>query len=214
VANEAYQTARLADLERPDGWAPIRRALDVRSFGINAWIGHEAGATLIPDHAEEPSGHEELYLVTAGHAAFTVGGDEIDAPAGTIVFVRDPTVTRGAVAREAGTTVVSAGAKPGEAYRPRAWEMNRDVFALLDGGNPAEAKRLLEDALERYDDRALLFYNLACAEALLGDADAALERLRAALEARPSLAENAREDPDFESLRGDPRFEQIVGRGR
>jgi tetratricopeptide (TPR) repeat protein len=211
VANEAYQTARLADLERPDGWSPIRLALDVRSFGINAWTGREAGASVIPGHDEEPSGHEELYLVTAGRAVFSVGGDEVDAPAGTIVLVRDPTVTRGAVAREAGTTVVSVGGKPGEAYRPRAWETNRDVFALLDSGKHAEAKQVLEDALERYDDRGVLFYNLACAEAQLGETDAALEHLGAALDERPSLADSARSDADFEPLRGDPRFEQIVG---
>jgi tetratricopeptide (TPR) repeat protein len=211
VANEAYQTARLADLERPDGWSPIRLALDVRSFGINAWTGREAGASVIPDHDEEPSGHEELYLVTAGRAVFGVGGDEVDAPAGTIVLVRDPTVTRGAVAREAGTTVVSVGGKPGEAYRPRAWETNRDVFALLDSGKHAEAKQLLEDALERYDDRGVLLYNLACAEAQLGETDAALEHLGAALDERPSLADSARSDADFEPLRGEPRFEQIVG---
>ncbi len=211
MANEAYQTARLADLERPDGWSPIRLALDVRSFGINAWTGREAGASVIPDHDEEPSGHEELYLVTAGRAVFSVGGDEVDAPAGTIVLVRDPTVTRGAVAREAGTTVVSVGGKPGEAYQPRAWETNRDVFALLDSGKHAEAKQLLEDALERYDDRGVLFYNLACAEAQLGETDAALEHLGAALDERPSLADSARSDADFEPLRGDPRFEQIVG---
>ena len=211
MGNEAYQTARVSDLERPDGWSPIRRELDVRSFGINAWTAQEPGAPVIPEHDEDPSGHEELYLVTAGHATFTVDGDEVDAPSGTIVFVRDPTVTRGAVAREAGTTGVSAGAKPGEAYRPRVWEVNHDVFALLDSGKPAEAKRLLENALERYDERAPIFYNLACAEAQLGETDAALEHLRAALEERPSLAENARDDADFEPLRGDPRFAEIVG---
>ena len=29
-----------------------------------------------------------------GHALFTVDGEEIDAPAGTIVFVRDPALLR------------------------------------------------------------------------------------------------------------------------
>jgi tetratricopeptide (TPR) repeat protein len=210
VATSAYQTARLADLERPDGWSPIRLALDVRAFGINAWTAREPGGSVIPDHDEQSSGHEELYLVTAGHATFTVDGDEVDAPAGTIVLVRDPTATRGAVAREAETTVVSVGAKPGEAYRPRAWETNRDVFALLDSGEHAEAKRVLTEALEHYEDRGALFYNLACAEAQLGETDAALEHLRAALKERPPLAEAAASDADLEPLRGDPRFPAIV----
>ena len=158
MRERAFETARIDDLERPDGWSPIRLQLGVQAFGINAWTGHEAEATLVPEHDEEPTGHEELYLVTAGHASFTVGGEAIDAPAGTIVFVRDPAAKRGAVAREAGTTVLSVGAKPGEAYRPRSWETNRDVFALLDSGKNAEAKQLLRRrprALRRSRDAPL-----------------------------------------------------------
>jgi tetratricopeptide (TPR) repeat protein len=182
----------------------------VSAFGVNAWTAHEAEAPVIPVHDEEPTGHEELYLVTAGLATFTVGGESVDAPAGTIVFVRDPTAAPGAVAREAGTVVLSVGAAPGEPYRPRAWEVNRDVIALLDDGQPAEAKRLLIEALDRYDDRGSLFYNLACAEAQLGETEAALEHLRAALDERPSLADAAREDSDLERIRDHPRFAGVL----
>lgn len=207
----AYETARIADLERASGWSPIRLGLDVLAFGINAWTAHEAEGRVIPEHDERPSGHEELYLVTGGHATFRVEGEELDAPAGTIVFVRDPAATRSAVAREAGTTVVSVGGKPGEAYRPRAWETNEEVFALLDRGEHSEAKRMLMDALDRYDDRGSLLYNLACAEAQLGETDEALEHLRAALEEHPSFAEPAREDHDLAPIRDDPRFAEVIG---
>jgi tetratricopeptide (TPR) repeat protein len=166
---------------------------------------------IVPEHDEVPSGHEELYLVIAGHASFTVGGDEIDGPSGTIVFVRDPSVLRAALAREPGTTLLTVGAKAGVAFTPQPWEPNRDVFALLDAGRPEEAKRLLEEALDRYQDRSTLHYNLACAEALLGEADEALEHLRLAVEARPSLADSAREDTDLASIRDDPRFGELVG---
>jgi hypothetical protein len=210
VSEKAYETARIADLEGPTGWSPIRLRLDAQAFGINAWTAHEAGAPVIPEHDERPSGHEELYLTTAGHATFTVEGEEVDARAGTIVFVRDPTATRGAVAREPGTTVLTVGGKPGEAYRPRAWETNQEVFALLDRGAHAEAKRVLMGALDRYDDRSSLFYNLACAEAQLGETDAALEHLRASVQERPSFAEDAREDPDLAPIRDDPRFAEVV----
>lgn len=210
MAGRAFETAQIDDLERPDGWSPVRLHFDVQAFGINAWTGHEADATVIPGHDETPSGHEELYVVISGHATFTVADEEIDAPAGTIVFVRDPVATRGAIAREPRTTVLSVGGKPGEAYRPRSWETNRDVVALLDSGKNPEAKHLLIDALERYDDRGTLFYNLACAEAQLGETDAALEHLRAALREDPSLAEAAPEDSDLEPIRDDPRFAEIV----
>ena len=206
----AYERARLDDLWRDNGWAPIRKALDIRSFGINAWRSAEAGGQVIPDHEEEATGHEELYLVTAGHATFTIGDEEVDAPLGTIVLVRDPTVNRGAVAREPGTVVVTVGGKPGEAYTPHPWEANRDVFAALDAGRPEEAKRILFDALDRYENRSTLYYNLACAEALLGETDAALEHLEMALRSRPALADLARDDGDLESIRDDPRFGEIV----
>jgi hypothetical protein len=118
VTPQAYQTARIGDLERADGWGPIRAALDVRAFGINSWTAHEAGGTLIPAHDESPSGHEELFLVTAGHARFTVGEDELDAPAGEIVFVRDPAVSPSTPA----TTPTSSrsGPIPGSASSRRA----------------------------------------------------------------------------------------------
>jgi tetratricopeptide (TPR) repeat protein len=210
VAESGYETARIAELERHDGWSPIRLSLDVRAFGVNAWTSHEPEARVIPAHDEQTSRHEELYVVTAGHATFTVDGEEVDAPTGTIVFVRDPAATRGAVAREPGTTVLSVGGEPGEPFQPRSWETNRDVIALFDRGEFAEAKRLLTEALDRYEDRSALFYNLACAEAQLGETDAALDHLRDAVAQNPPFAEAAREDSDFDPIRDDPRFAEIV----
>jgi tetratricopeptide (TPR) repeat protein len=213
VTAQAYRTARLGDLERADGWAPIRAALDVGAFGINAWTAHEAGAAVIPAHDEAPSGHEELFLVTAGHARFTVGEDEIDAPTGQIVFVPDPAVSRAAVAVEPETTIVIVGATAGRAFQPRSWELNRDVIALLDAGRHAEAREQLLDALERYEDRETVLYNLACAEAQLGQTDAAFRHLGEAFRLRPAFAEHAGDDPDLEPLRADPRFAELTGGG-
>jgi tetratricopeptide (TPR) repeat protein len=98
---------------------------------------------------------------------------------------------RGAIADVAETTVLSVGAKPGEAYRTRSWEVNRDVFPLLDNHEYSEAKRLLTVALDQYDDRGEHLYNLACAEAQLGESDAALEHLQNGLD-RPPLAHRIR----------------------
>jgi tetratricopeptide (TPR) repeat protein len=212
MSGKPYEVASVDELRRKDGWSPIRLRLGVEAFGVNAWTAAEAGADVIPEHGEEPSGHQELYVVTAGHATFTVEGNEIDAPAGTIVFVRDAAAKRGAKAKDPNTTVLAVGGKPGHAYKPRAWETNGDVFALLDAGKPAEAKRILVDALDRYEDNGSILYNLACAEAQLGEKDEALEHLKAALEERPDLAAAAPEDHDLEPLRDDSRFAEIVDR--
>jgi hypothetical protein len=202
---KTYETATIAGLARPNGWSPIRRELDVQAFGINAWTAG-AGERLIPGHDEVPSGHEELYVVTAGRATFTVGGDEIDAPAGTVVFVRDPSAQRDAWATEDGTTVLVIGGPAGQAYQPRSWETNVDAMPLWEAGDFEGLKRLMLEALERYEDRGTIFYNLACAEAQLGETDAALEHLAAAISERPNLAENVREDSDLDPIREDPRF--------
>jgi tetratricopeptide (TPR) repeat protein len=203
---KSYETATVADLARADGWSPIRKHFDVQSFGVNAWTAGEAAAEIIGEHDEQPSGHEELYVVIAGRATFTVDGEEVDAPTGTLVFVRDPAAKRRAVAVEPDTTVLTLGGQPGQAFRPRAWETNAEVFPMFAEERHEEAKQLLLANLDRYEDNGILLYNLACAEAQLGETDSALDHLAAALEQRPDLAENARDDSDLDPIRGDPRF--------
>ena len=110
-----WASARLGEIVRRESWIPIREHFGVRALGIDAYVGEEAGDEVI-SHAEIPRGHEELYIVLEGHATFTVDGDEIDAPARTIVYVRDPNARRGAVAKEPGTTILMASGKPGEAF--------------------------------------------------------------------------------------------------
>src|SRR3954452_4870245 len=96
---QSYETATLDQLRRDDGWSPIRKQLGIQAFGVNAWTAKEVGDQLISDHDEVPSGHEELYLVVAGRAAFTVDGDELDAPTRAVVFVPGPGAGRGAAGR-------------------------------------------------------------------------------------------------------------------
>jgi tetratricopeptide (TPR) repeat protein len=213
MTGKRYEVATLEEMEDSRGWSPIRKRFGVKSFGINAWTAHEAGGRIIPAHDEVPSGHEELYVVVSGHATFTVDGEEIDAPQGTVLFVRDPAVNRGAEAREAGTTVLAVGAEPGVAYEPRAWEVNAQVPAMFDEGDHAKAKKVLTDALPHYKDKSGILYNIACAEALLGEVDEAIAHLKESIELHPAYAEAAREDPDFEPIRSDPRFAEVVGAG-
>jgi hypothetical protein len=88
--SEKFQVATLSEIEIPSAdpairWAPIRRHLDVGSFGINAWTAAEAGTNVIGEHDEvgpRAQRHEELYFVAEGRATFTVDDETIDAPAG------------------------------------------------------------------------------------------------------------------------------------
>jgi mannose-6-phosphate isomerase-like protein (cupin superfamily) len=107
-------------------WKPVRIHLGIRSFGTNAYIAREAGQEVVGEHSEVDTHHEELYFVVNGRATFTVEGEDIDAPAGTFVYVPDPGATRSAVAREAGTTVICFGGTPGEAFEVSSWERKYD----------------------------------------------------------------------------------------
>src|SRR3954465_14767552 len=127
------ESVEITEIKRPSGWSPVRRELDVRSFGINAWSGDD-GASLVGEHAETSSGHEELYLVLSGTARFTVDGDELDAGPGRIVFARNPATKRAAVAPPDGPTRrrVRALGRPGGAERRP--EAGRGVRAARLGG--------------------------------------------------------------------------------
>jgi quercetin dioxygenase-like cupin family protein len=159
---------------------PVRHHLGFRAAGVNAWKA-DTGGRLIPPH-EEDSGNEELYVVVSGRAAFTVGEEEAEAAAGTLVFV-PAEVFRTAVAAEDGTIVLVVGATVGEPYYGGGW----DSFALADAYRQAGR--------------------------LGGNADAAFEHLRRAKELDPEgeSAQYFREDSDLDSLRDDPRFEELLG---
>jgi len=127
-----YKTAHVDDLpfEIDDDyptteWKPVRRYFGIGSFGTNLARATQAGDVLTHDHTEVDDGgtrHEELFLIVSGHATYRVDGEEIDAPAGTFLYVPDPATVRGAVAREVGTTMLIVGAEPGAVFTPSQWD--------------------------------------------------------------------------------------------
>lgn len=186
----------------------VRRDLGVQSFNINALRAVE-GEELLREHDEVGYGgdrHEKVWVVLSGHAVFTVEGEEIDAPAGTVVHVPAPESKRSAVAREAGTTLLGLGGRPGLPYRPTPGEALAEFFPLHEAGDYEAAADVCRSVLEDYEGNGLALFNLACCEALLGRTDDALGHLGEALDAAPGLRENAETDTDLDSLRDDPRF--------
>ena len=126
---DGYTRVTLADLPalpRPEGrsWAPVRHALGIDAFGVNAYTASRSGGVVIDPHDESESRHEELYVVLSGTAAFTIAADKFDAPAGTLVLVRDPDLQREAVALQAQTAVLCVGDVAGT-FEPRPWEAER-----------------------------------------------------------------------------------------
>jgi quercetin dioxygenase-like cupin family protein len=212
--NDGYEVAHIDELEElpiNNGefvWRPVRRRFGITAFGTNAYTG-DTGQRVIEEHSERDN-HQEMYVVLRGRATFTLGDDEVDAPAGTIVFLQ-PDTKRGAIAAEDGTAVLAVGAKPGVVFEPSLWE---DVFAAnayADKGELDRARKLMADLLEQHPDAWQGFFNAACLEARLGNQDLALEHFERALELEPEKArEFAKTDSDFDSIRGDPRFVELL----
>jgi tetratricopeptide (TPR) repeat protein len=211
-----YEVVHIDELESfpvdDDGltWRPIRRRFDIRAFGVNAYTAERAGQRVVEEH-RETNGHQELYVVIAGRATFTLDGEERDAPSGTLVYC-PPDTLRSAFAAEPGTTVLGIGAKPGEVFQPSGWEWSFAAFALLKQGDAERARAELEAGVAERPDAWQGHYNFACLEARAGDNAAALRHLARAAELEPDeVVKLAAGDEDFAGLREDERFLAVAG---
>jgi hypothetical protein len=204
----AFRTLRIDQLDPIDvagvRWHPVRHALGVRGFGVNAYSG-DAGRDVIEDHTEaddDGGGHQEMYVVLGGRARFEIDGEPVDAPAGTVVFLPEPTSRRHAVAEEDGTMVLALGGEPGVPYEVSAWEWRFRAQPHIDAQEWEAGVALMHEGLEARPGDASLLYNLACFEAHLGRLDDATAHLREAAEADPDrIREWARDDDDLDPLR-------------
>jgi quercetin dioxygenase-like cupin family protein len=179
-------------------YRPIRRALGVTAFGVNAWSA-DSGPVLEP-HDEERTGDEELYLVLAGRASFVVDGETLDAPAGTLVLV-PPAAHRAATALEPGTTLLAVGGKAGAAGPISPWEYWRPAEPAYRAGDYARAYEIASEGLAEHPDNGSLHYQLACFAALGGRLELAREHLDKAFAGDPRTREWAAGDADLAALR-------------
>jgi tetratricopeptide (TPR) repeat protein len=193
-------------------WRPVRHHLGIKSFGINAWTAREAGDRLINEHdeADTDDQQEELYFVQDGRARFELDGESVEAPAGTFIHVQ-PGVTRTAFAEEPATTVLAMGATLGRPYVAVGWEVWAQINPLYEAGRYAEAADRALEVLEAHPEYVAPLYNLACCESLAGRPADAVEHLRRAIEAWEPFRELAVKDSDFDPIRDDPGFKEIVG---
>jgi len=213
----SYAVARLDEIEElTDGrepYRPVRHHFGITSFGVNAWTAHEVGDRIINEHDEsEPGGDEELYLVAHGRARFEIDGDRVVAPTGTFVFV-PPGVMRTAFAEEAETTLIVLGGAPGQAHEPDGWELWAPLTPLYTAGEYAEAADRGRELVEAHPQYAGLLYNLACCESLAGRTADAIEHLRLAIDRSERSRAYANEDSDFDPIRDEPAFKELIGAG-
>jgi hypothetical protein len=196
-----WTAARIDDLETipwpgaKTTWRPLRQAIGARIVGMSAYTAEAPGHDVVEPHRESEGGmgHEEVYVVLRGRATFTLDGETLDAPAGTVVRV-DPAVHRHAVATEPRTAVLALGGEP--TYRPSSSEWIERARPHIRS-DPDRARAIVDELRAQRPDSP----GLPIAEALLavgrGDREAAAEALT---RVDPAYREQLRADPDLGRL--------------
>jgi hypothetical protein len=94
-------------------------------------------------------------------------------------------------------------------------EIERDHWApielLYNAGRYAEAADRGQELLAARPDDSGLLYNVACCESLAGRVDDALAHLQAAVAGSQEIRSLAAGDADFDSIRSEPAFKQLIG---
>jgi len=99
----------------------------------------------------------------------------------------------------------------GRPPRPRSFEelLNYGVV-LHNRGEYEGAIRYLRQAVEKHPRNENALYCLAAAQSRAGEVGAALKTLRSAIHANPASRTQARQDADFQPLRGEGEFQALV----
>jgi hypothetical protein len=178
---------------------PVRRRLGLSAFSANAYSAEQPGEPLIEDHDETTTRHEELYIVLTGRAAFTVGGEDVDAPAGTLVLAA-PGERRVATAAEPSTVVLVVGGPEGAAGPVSPFEHWYAASPAYQAGDYARAYEIASAGLADHPEHGVLHYELACYAALGGELETARRHLDTALANDPRAREWAAGDSDLAAL--------------
>jgi hypothetical protein len=201
-----YRSTHLSDLERipldHGVWRPIRRPLAITAFAVNAYSA-EAGQPVIEPHDETSAGaggHQEFYLVASGAATFTVAGEAIEAPAGTLVTI-ERGVMREAVATADATTIVVIGGRPDSALPPSPFEFWYAALPADRAGDLERAHEIVAEGLEHWPEHGTIHYVLGSLCARMGRRDEALRNLRFAFAQDPRTREWASDDEELDAVR-------------
>ena len=97
-----------------------------------------------------------------------------------------------------------------DAHPSNAFAWNRLGTSQVQQKKYAEAVKSLQRAIEIGGGAPVDFYNLACAHALAGNPDQALDNVERAIGAGVKRREQYESDPDLASLRELPRFKALM----
>jgi hypothetical protein len=87
------------------------------------------------------------------------------------------------------------------------WDPVRPLYAA---GDYAEAAARGRELLEENPDLGMLFYNTACCESLAGETDSAVAHLARSIQLWDGCRGLAQDDSDFDPIRDDPGFVELV----
>jgi len=93
-------------------------------------------------------------------------------------------------------------------YAPELWDSARPLY---EAGRYAEAADRGLELIEAHPEQGYLYYNVACCESLAGRGPDAIEHLRQAIGMWEGCRGMAKEDSDFDPIRSEPAFEELVG---
>ena len=94
-------------------------------------------------------------------------------------------------------------------FAPELWDSVRPLYDARKYAEAADEGRAL---IETRPDQAYLYYNVACCESLAGRTGDAIELLGRAIEMWDNCREMANADSDFDPIRDDPAFQELIGR--
>jgi hypothetical protein len=190
-------------------YQPIRHTLGVRAFGVNAYFAPHVNEQLIERHDESGPGagrHAELYVMLSGAASFVVDGVDIEAPAGTLVFVPDPVSTREAKASADGTSCLVVSGPADRELPISPFEYWFRAEKPYSEGDYESAIEIVSRGLSEWPEHPTMLYQLACYHALAGHSESALDCFERAAARSPEVREWQADDSDLDSIRRQPRF--------
>jgi tetratricopeptide (TPR) repeat protein len=84
------------------------------------------------------------------------------------------------------------------------------AVSLINAGDYVTAREQLDKLLKQNPKAEYVLYGLAALDCLTGHVEESLKTLDEAIQAKPSLRFQARNDTDFQNLAEDPRFTELL----